>query len=223
MSTDFDKSHPQSLADDFEVAEGVWEGFKNQSLLKEEIEANIAREAQERAEKMIREEKAELLDALKAEATESGKQAGFEEGLKQARERLDSFGKAIETKAAGMNRELDAWTRQLEKDWTEALFHIVDELVTSDGEGRAAEIAKWVRRHLDDSFKDQRIRIYIGSKEWNLIETSGIPADAKHWEWQLDPALKDGQIRCESKIGRLFLDRVAFLDQLNQILKNESN
>ena len=221
MSNDFEEMKFESSGRDFELADGVWEGIRNQPHLKEELELKIAKEAQLRAEKLVAEQSAAVLEEVKKQAAEEGRKMGIAQGLEEAKQLIESLNHSLSEAAGEIRSQMESWTQSMEKEWSEAFIHLVQELAVPRGESRAAEITDWVRRHVDDSFEDQKIRIFLSEPELSRVQAGGIPVEGSGWEWLADPNLREGQVRCESRLGRLFLDPGEVLQRVSQILSDK--
>ncbi len=151
---------------------------------------------------------------------EEGKKSGFEEGQRKSLEEFKAHytesRKVVDSFMEEVMSQKKALLIDHEKEWAQALIHVIQKLQVKEPNLFANGIKKWVTDKLLDFTNTSRIRIFVSKHDYDPVSLIFTKEELAHMEVIVDIELEKGQVRCDCGEGGVFFSKqngFALLDQ----------
>ena len=192
----------------FSVHPSLWETLERDPGLRSELDFRIAIRAKELAEPIAAEMVKSLADGTKANAVREAKG--------EARKQIEEAIGRVNDLCEGILNEKMRLLREHEREWCEALSHVMKRFLQPHRREILAGIEEWVDESLGVYASNHSIRVFVSPEAYSGLESSA--KRGSRWEVLADSALKGSQVRCESAGAGVFFSPTEEWQKLDEML-----
>lgn len=203
----------------FSLPAVFWEDLWKDPVLSVEFEKHIS----ERVSKQVKDALEKEREKAFREGFEEGKTAGFEagktEGFNASYLEAKKSHPLLENIISEVISNKENLIKEHEKEWAQALIHIVNKLQVKEPELFSNGIKKWVTDRLLDFPNYTKLRVFVSKSDFERVDLIIKKDDMAHCEVLVDVDLEKGQIRCDCGEGGVFFSKADGFKILDQFLE----
>ncbi len=194
--TGFEGSYSEPKDSAFQVTEALWTTIQGDAVLKRNLDRLIDERVGTEIRARVQAGERELREATIKEARETG----LAEARAEARAESGQLRSEMEIVC---QKVIEAGLGQLnahEVIWVRSLSLLLKRFLVPNDSQIVPRLQKWMRESLEGLSDHAEVRVFLPPAQYErLADTLG--ASGKGWIWKCDPALNEGDVRCETEMG----------------------
>lgn len=216
----------------FSLHPTLWTILGRDPQLSKEIDRRVSdlveSRVRELAEAKVGEASESLLAQAKADAArvmEEARTEGRAQGALEVREKVKAAALRMEAVCAEVIEAKTKLMREHEREWCLAMKHLLKRFLVPRSAEIVAGLGSWIEESLGLYASTHKIKVFVTPSEFDAL--SAVATSGGHWELIRDPALKEGEVRCESGGAGVFFspeEQTRVLDEIvNRFMEEPSS
>ena len=182
-------THQPSMPVGFAFSGSLWNSLISDPELRSQLEALVEQRVKERLDRGFEEFRGQVKEIARLE------------GLAQARMEVTAavaqFGTRIEGICAEILREKERVLHDHEKQWCQALSHLLRRFLVPNAAEKLAAIESWLKESMQGFADKGKIYVYLPAEDMEKMQPF-LPSGAQtKWEFRKDASMAPGEVRCE--------------------------
>lgn len=182
-------THQPEKAQGFAFSGSLWNSLISDPELRVQLEGLVEQRVKARLDRGFEEFRGQVKEIARIE--------GLAQGKAEAAAIVAEYGKRLEAVADELLREKEQILHGHEKQWCQALSHLLRRFLVPNAAEKLAAIELWLRESMQGFADKGKIYVFLPTADLEKMQPYLPAGGHQKWEFRKDASMAEGDVRCE--------------------------